>query len=278
MNLRQLFRDSLNPMELTKLIFSPLEEGCILQLNPTLNDEDVKDVLFLRFCKTLLDEVLKEPVKLTQKGNLPRKVVHQMYDYRYYTSSYIDEGRGKLLKETDFYQLHLAHVLLKMGGVVRKYRNKLSVTKKGAKIKAQDNQLFTVLLNTYVNKLNWSYMSYYEDKIAQYGWGFIMYLFLKYGDKERPVSFYEKLYLEVLPEMFQEVPQNNPYVNPKERFSSNFEGKFFGRFCNLFKLVDFNKEKNERGFFKTVGLKKTPLLDKTFMIKKAIPRNVFLWN
>ena len=199
----------LNPKAIMGLIYSPLEKDTALQLHPALRDEDVQEVRFIRFCKLLMTEVLAKPVKLTQKGNLPRKIVHQMYNYRLYVSSYIDDGTRKLLKEEDFYSLTLAHSLLKMSGIARKYNNKLMLTKKGEKIKdqVQDAKLYKELLKAYTGKFNWSYLSYLEDKIAQYGWAVIMYLFLKYGDIERPVRFYETPYLLVLPEMMNEVPQ-----------------------------------------------------------------------
>lgn len=175
--MRTLPFGGLNLYQITDLIFYPLEKNCVLQLAKTLDSEAVKDIHFIKFCKVLLQDIkAQQPMKLTTKGNFPRKFVHQMYNHRIYPSSWIDEGRVKLLKEADFGVLHHAHILLKMAGIIKKYSNKISLTQKGEKIMEDSGKLYLEIIKAYVQKFNWSYMSYLEDKIAQYGWAFIMYV------------------------------------------------------------------------------------------------------
>ncbi|MEM1120602.1 MAG: hypothetical protein AAGJ18_09135, partial [Bacteroidota bacterium] len=164
----------LSPQDLTYLIYNPLDGVSPLGLRLDLKSEDlpVEKMLMFRFIKQfLLDLREGQPLKLTQKGNLNRKFVHQLYDHRIITSKYVDDGKMKLLKEDDFYPIHFSHFITKMAGICKKYRNKLSLTKKGEKLLDDDAALYIALLKAYTEKFNWAYMSYDPENVAQLGWG-----------------------------------------------------------------------------------------------------------
>ena len=224
--------------------------------------------LFRFFKQFLLDVKDSQPLKLTQKGNLNRKFVHQLYDHRIITSKYIDDGTTKLLREDDFYPIHFSHFIAKMAGLAKKYRNKLSLTKKGEKLLNSDVALYIELLKAYTTKFNWAYMTYCPENIAQLGWAYSTLQLIRYGHEEQPINFYIEKYLEIFHEMLEELPHND-YSTRKSRFASCFQGRFFSSFCDLFGFAEMRREgkdfRDRQDF-----VKKTPLLDKVFIVKKNI--------
>ncbi len=257
----------LNPQDLTYLIYDPFNEASPIGLREDFKNEDLSHLKMFGFVKQLLLDVsASKSIKLTVKGNLNRKFVHQLYAHRIITSKYIDDGTIKLLKEDDFYPIHFSHFITKMAGLTRKYRNKLSLTKKGEKLLGDDTAIYLTLLKTYTTKFNWSYMTYDPDDVAQLGWAYSMLNFIRYGAEERKVDFYVDKYLEIFHEMLGEFPQN-VHLSPEYRLSSCFKNRFFGRFCDLFGFAEERVEGEDilkRQFF----VKKTPLVDKVFKIKK----------
>lgn len=255
----------LSPSGVRETVFNPLTPASLLQLRPGLKPEDVKDARFLRLVRHLLLEIKEaQPLKLTQKGNLPRTVVRKLYDCRIFTSDYVDNGTIKLLGELDFTPIHLAHVLSKMASLVKKRNNKLSLTKTGEKMLEDDAALYTTLLNIYTSKLNWAYIDNDAENVAQWGWAYSMLLFLAYGDKERETSFYADQYKLIspdLPKMFRE----SPYFDSNSQFQHCFNFRFFATFCDYFGLAEIRKEKNEKGYTSAYYVKKTELADKVFM-------------
>ena len=223
------FFSGLSPRDLHLLIYDPFNEASTLSLRNDLKEEDIpikKMEMFRFLIQFLLDLKESQPLKLTQKGNLNRKFVHQLYDHRIFTSEYINDGKIKLLKEEDFYPIHFVHILSKMAGLVKKYRNKLSLTKKGEKLLNKPAALYLELIKTFTSKFNWSYMTYDPENIAQLGWAYSMVQFIQYGDEERNVAFYVKKYLEIFHEMLEEFPQN-VYLPPESRMKSCFQQRFF---------------------------------------------------
>ncbi|MEZ4888147.1 MAG: hypothetical protein R3E32_25690 [Chitinophagales bacterium] len=253
-------------MDLITLVYKPYDKSSPLQITNSLEKDAVKDVKFIQFCMHfLMDMQTTKYYKLTKTGNLIRKVLHQLYDYRIYTDEYVDDGTRKILQEEDFDYAHLTHTLLKMGGVVRKQHNKLLITKKGEKLMQDEGKLYLQLLETYTSKYNWSYMSYDPEDVVQLGWAYTMYHFMKHGNREIPVETYAEAYLLIFPKQLKEF--NRSYSTPKEQYLACFRNRFFGTFNNLF---EFAEVKRVEGKYKTQiisAVKKTPLADKVFAIR-----------
>ncbi|MGB0929737.1 MAG: hypothetical protein ACPGVB_03115, partial [Chitinophagales bacterium] len=91
-----LLLNGLNPMKIIDLIYEPYKKDSPLQITTSLEKEAVKDLAFIRFCMQFLKDMLpSKSYKLTQKGNLIRKVLHQLYNSRIYTDEYVDDGTRK---------------------------------------------------------------------------------------------------------------------------------------------------------------------------------------
>ncbi|MBK9014558.1 MAG: hypothetical protein IPM82_11010 [Saprospiraceae bacterium] len=162
-------------------------------------------------------------------------MVHQLYNHRIFTDKYIDEGTIKLLSEEDFFPIHLSHILCDMAGLVKKRLGKLSLTKSGEQTLKDDAALYQTLLKAYCEKFNWSYTTYDEEQVGQYGWATVLCQLLTFGDEERSAEDYARAYLADFPQMIQAFPDNE-YFPPERRFLRLFPNAVFRQVLRFFRL------------------------------------------
>lgn len=255
----------LDQVDLNFLKDYPLDEGSPLGFDENLPAEAVRDLPFIRLCRHFLADLqAQQPMKLTTKGNLSRKFVHQLYDYRIYPSEYVDQGRYKILKEEDSGPIHLSHILLGYAGAVKKRNNKLSLTKKGEKLLANEGLLYGILLEVYTAKYNWAYQSYFDpEHVGQFGWAYVMYWLLEEGDQERDSDFYAEKYLRQFPWIMRLFP-DRPYSSPHRDFLSAFRHRFFDTFCDYFGLADLLGEKDKWGHIEDLRVRRSALAEAVF--------------
>lgn len=230
--------DGLTQVDLNFLLDYPLEEGSPLGFNENLPAAAVRDLPFIRLCRQFLSDLRDlQPMKATQKGNLPRKFVQRLYDYRIYTSEYIDDGRYRSMNEEDFMPIHLSHILLNYAGAIKKRSNKLSLTRKGEKLLADEGALYRSLLEVYTSKYNWAYGTYGAEHVAQYGWGLLLYRFLRDGDQERDSQYYADFYRRAFPLMVHQL-RDDPYSDPVKDIARYVDSRFFRGLCGYFGLAE----------------------------------------
>lgn len=251
---------------LAAIVAEPFTDTSPLKLRPDLTSADVAEVPMFRLFRQFLYELQAvQPLKLTTKGNLPRSMVRQLYNHRIIASEYIDKGTVKLLSEEDFFPIHLSHLLCDLAGLVKKRVGKLSLTKLGEQAIKDDVKLYHTLLKAYCEKFNWSYMTYDEENIVQYGWATVVCQLLTFGDEERNADDYARAYLADFPQMLAAFP-NNEYFPPEWRFLSCFHLRFFNRLCGFFGLATERAEKDESAISSNYFVKKTALADKVFEV------------
>ena len=244
----------------------PFSAGSPIARKADLSAAAIQEVPFFQFYIQFLKDVqAAQPLKLTQKGNLNRKFIRQLYDHRILPNKYVDDGTIKLSKEEDWAPIHYSHVLTKMGGLIKNQKGKLTLTKKGEKLLTNIPSLYLNLLDTYTNKFNWSYFTFNPESVAQYGYTLLLYLLLKYGDEERPSSFYTMQYRFAFPQFITTFPHNE-YLKPEPRFLSCVHNRFFGKFCNYFGLAIVREEQKENSYSFDYFVRKSPLLDQIFSI------------
>ena len=226
-----------------------IEDGPI-RLNK-LSAEEYSAIPLLRQVKSLCSTVKSEGyVKLTATGNLPLRVVTEMYKLGvpfYYYEKY----PTRLRKETDSDTVHFARLVAEMGGLVKKRGNSLTVTKKGENCLLDNHLLLQSILVTLGYKLSWGYLDGYEDeRIGQYGFGFSLMLFALFGDEKRGGQFYSKIYFDE----FRHLCYN-------ERNYSCYAFRTFDRFMENLGLVNIE---GDRFCFMKDGylVNKTALFDK----------------
>ncbi len=251
---------------LVALVGEPFSEMSPLKLRPGLTADDVAEVpMFRMFRQFLQDLQAVQPLKLTPKGNLPRSMVHQLYNHQIFTDKYIENGTIKLMSEEDFFPIHLSHLLCDLAGLVKKRLGKLSLTKAGEQAIKDDAALYQTLLTAYCGKFNWAYMTYDEGQVVQYGWATVLCQLLTFGDEERSAEDYARAYLADFPQMLKTFP-NNEYFPPERQFLSCFQMRFFGRLCDFFGLAEVRAEKDEKGIPVKYFVKKTALADRVFEV------------
>ncbi len=171
-----------------------LEEGPIV-LNKAADQEYMQSPLFqqvLLLCETVRDA---GKLKLTATGNLPLKVVQQLYKLNV-LEPYFEKYPSRLRMEPDSITVHTARLIAEMGGLVKKRHNCFTLTLKGLKSLDNYHLLMETILVAYGYKLSWAYFDGFDNsQIGQYGFGLSLLLLAYYGDKERDSKFYSERYL-----------------------------------------------------------------------------------
>ena len=101
--------------------------------------------------------------------------------------------------------------------------------------------------------------------MGQYGWSLMLYLFLKYGDKERSSQFYTMQYRLAFPQFMNAFTERG-YTTLEKQYLSCVHNRFFGRFCDFFGLAIVRAEKRKDGFLSDYFVRKSTLADEIFTI------------
>lgn len=248
-----------SPFQMHHILHFTFENASPISLNK-LSDSDYELIPILNQIKYLLNLIDQAgEMRLTKKGYLPTSIVSDLYKQGFVKDKYIERGSRKLYKETDSESVHLTRILLEMTGLVKKRKGKLSLTKSSAKIISDNDKLFRLLLSTYTGKFNWAYLDGYGDnQIGQLGFGFSLILLSKYGNEQRPDSFYAAKYFKAFPDLLHSI---NPSYGTIESYSTHcYSYRTFNVFLRYFGMIEIE----ERGeFFDKVNyITKTELCDK----------------
>ena len=239
--------DGFSSNQMHGLLYSTFDE----KQSPLIlaNDIDGKLISNVSFNNHVINYLLKlkeeEPLKLTQKGNLPRKFCREFLEDNFTDSSsktYIE--KHPIMKEEDSFYIRLINILTDFSGFTKKVYGKKSLTKKCNKLLASESpyQIYRDLFLTYTRKLNWGYFDAYpEASIIQNGFGFSIFLVQKYGDKPKEGKSYSNKFLRAFP-MTIDGFSDNPYFTGKSRYETCYYLRTFDRFLYRFGLIDIEKK------------------------------------
>jgi hypothetical protein len=257
-----------SPFEMQQLLYSTFGENSPIQLQK-LTTEDYQKIPMLMQVKYLADIIAKAgEIKLTKKGYLPTKIVAELYQQGFLKEEYIEEEIFKLYKEADSMTVNLTRILLEMAGLTKKRFGKLSLTKRGEKIIADDYKLLCRLFETFAKKFNWAYYDGYEENQAgQLGFGFTLILLSKYGKEKRLDSFYANKYYKAFPQILHTFKRT---YDTLERYATRcYYLRTFERFLDYFGLVTI--EKKGRALNEVHYITKTDVFDKFI---KCLPHRI----
>lgn len=258
-----------SPYEMHRILHFTFEANSPIQIQKLSADEYKSIPLFnlVRFLVGLIDA--QGEIKLTTRGNLPVKVVADIYSQGFIKEEFIDSGFNKLYKEADSMSVHLTRILLEISGLTKKRNGKLSLTASAKKYLANDSELLILLLRTFMAKFNWAYFDGYgENNIGQLGCGFSLILLSKYGDIKHPDTFYAEKYFNAFPQLMASVV---PSYGTKERYAANcYSLRTFKIFFHYFGLITI--ENQGKIFDKKIFITRTNLFDKLIRVN---PHNVF---
>ncbi len=240
-----------SPKEFESLLYDPFGPESPIKLN-RLSEEDCERVPVLNQIVWLMDLLKSEKgIKLTSKGNLPVKVVAEVYA-RGPGDDGIERGISKLYKETDSDSVHFVRIILEVTGLTRKRKGVLYLTKEGEKLHSDRNALLQRIFSGHTQKFNWAYFDYSDDDgIGQRGFGFSLILLSLYGDMRRSAGFYAEEYFKAFPMLLENLMPR--YGTKAEQGAHVWTFRTVKRFLHWYGLVRVEDEvKNyERLFYIT---------------------------
>lgn len=225
-----------SPLTLDNEIFKiDLESEDELDQVPILNQA----VYFLR----KLQEVGE--LKATQKGNLPKLFVIEMYEQFYSKEKYA----RKPSKEDDLPQVTRLKHLLELSGLIKKRNNKFSLTIKALSILEKNKrfELFELIFLNFANNWNWAYMDRFSELfIIQQSVAFNFLLLHKKCNGWILGKDLGQLFLKAFPSAIREIPYSS-YSTPERQVINCFSVRFLNRFCLPLGIVNFKEERIHNG-------------------------------
>lgn len=153
----------LSPMQMSALLYKPLDSPDVLTFSKTVEDADAPILsLFL----LLAERIGEKGVKLTATGNLPRNLCREVAQIHLGEDVYLKRTEfSGINKETDFYDLHIMRLVAGLAKLTRKYKGKILLTKKSAKLLeyGQHGELYMCLFKAYTTEFNWGYWDAYPE-------------------------------------------------------------------------------------------------------------------
>lgn len=230
------------PDEMHGLLYSTFDkEKSPLIINPEINDKLIAQVKFYDHIMQYLHKVKEQqPVKLTQRGNLPRKFCRELCDLDILEEDRVAFNNHPIMREEDSYYIHFVNSFTQLVEFTRKKNGTISLTNKCIEYldKKSTSELYQYLFTNYSTRFNWGYSDLYpESRIIQGGFGFSIFLVQKYGDKPREIKFYSDKYLRAFPSAIRDFPDTE-YSTSEERFQRCYYLRVFKRFLKRFGLIE----------------------------------------
>ncbi|MCZ4694618.1 hypothetical protein DWB61_06150 [Ancylomarina euxinus] len=253
-----------SPIEMHNLLHFTFEPDSPISIQK-LTKEEYLNIPILNQVKYFLNLVRESgEIKLTSKGFLPTKIVHEIYNEGFIEEYQFSSGISKLYKESDSLTINLTRLLVELAGLTKKRNGKLSLTKAGGKIASDNQKLFELVFKTMTQKFSWAYYDNYEDEqLGQLGYGFSLLLISKYGMQKRLDSFYAEKYLKAFPQFLESI---TPTYGTVENYAGNcYSIRMFERFLCYFGLVKI--EKKGKILDREIFITKTELFDKLIKVR-----------
>ena len=196
-----------SPTEMQHIMYNLFGKNCPVQFADFI-DKDCDSVPLFRQIKMLPEMIEKEEnLKLTQTGNLPPRIVKEMYAVGA-PEPHIQSGIVNLRTEKDSISVQMARIAVELMGAVKKRNNSLSLTKNGKGLMKDNRKLLSSVLTVMLTKFNPAYFDRYSsDNIGLVGLGFNLVLLNKYGKKDQRDMFYSDKYFKAFPLLLEETTE-----------------------------------------------------------------------
>lgn len=262
--------EGITPAQMHGLLYTPFDKGLSpMRLNENIDNKFTHEIDYYKHIIQFLSKINEQqPLKLTQKGNLPQKLLRELTDEGLIES----EEQRDLFKrhpprtEIDNFYLHEMKILIQLTGLTMRRYNRISLTKKGKTylVPEMASELYLKLFMNYVGRYNWGYGDFYPDSwIIQSGFGFSIYLVQKYGTEPRDVNFYAEKFLNAFPNLMVDFPDGQ-YSNGMKEYKSCYKLRVFERFLHRFGLIEI--------------VKKDRYWQNVIIIKKELMDNFIKWD
>ncbi len=247
-----------SPTEMTYLFRNPYDDKSPMKLQK-LDESDYKQIPLFNLVKYLANRIASEgELKLTQKGNLPKKIVSELYDQGFIQDYFIESGLSKPYYEEKIKGIHLTRIILQLSGITKKRNNQLSLTLKGNRLLSNNDELLKLIFKTFTQKFNWGYFDLYETETGQMGFAFSLFLLSKYGNSKQLDNFYANKYFKAFPKLLDSFETH--YLSLKNEPERCYSTRNFDRFIDYFGLIHIDTD--DKIIPKEKFVTKTDLLDK----------------
>lgn len=260
------FFEGYSMRDMHAVILSPWSHASPLKLN-ILEEADFESIPILRQIRHLISILQKEgKIKLTTMGNIPTKIVKEIYDIGV-ADWYIGRGLVKLLKEMDSTSVQLTHILVKIMRIVKEQKGVMTLTKNGEKIATNQQKLLEELMLAFSSKFSLAHFDLYRSMdIGGLGLGFSLILIGKYGSTKRTDRFYADKYIEAFPTLLDDLLPT--YSSVEDEASHCYSRRTFEIFMLQLGLISIERKSIMDPFTYVL---KTPLFDKMIKISPYMP-------
>lgn len=235
--------DNLSPNDMSLILYKTFAEDSPIQYKKHIEVEIFDKIPFYNLFRLFLQKIATAgEVKLTTRGNLPKKLCLELYNSGILKEEAIERGVVKLSREGDSIILQNLKIIGIVSGLIKKRNNKLSLTKKGEKLFNSKDQfpLFKTLFETNAFKFNLGFHDGYPQNIGiQTVFGYTIYLLLQYGKLNREFKFYFEKNLRAFPHILPHLEDN--WGTPEFRFESCYYIRVFERFLEFYGFLEVEK-------------------------------------
>lgn len=230
----------LSPSQMYKVLYSPLSLDNEIFKFELASEEELDQVPIFNQAIYLLRKIKSMgELKATQKGNLPKLLVIDLYEQFYSDDKYARKPN----KEDDLPQVTRLKHLLDISGLIKKRGNKFSLTKKALSI-IQENkrlELFELIFLNFANKWNWAFGDGYPELyLIQQSVAFNLLLINKKCNGWTAGKDLSELFLKAFPTIVGEV-SDSVYFTPETQVINSFELRFLNRFCIPLGIVNLKE-------------------------------------
>ena len=242
------------------LIYYPFTDQCPIKTYLPEKEEILNGSPIFQIALELLSLLKGSDIKLTQNGNLPVKLVKDIYLKKNHSEELIDRRLMTIHSETDWSMLHTVKLVAILAGLAKKVHNRLSLTKTGKTLLHEENypMIFVYFLETFCRKFNWAYNDRFENNdLGQIGFLYSLHILKKYGGELRALKFYSDSYFSAFPS-FDYMLENAKFKFNIRDFA--YQVRFVEGFAKWFGFAEVQVEGDDY-LNQKVKVKRTKLLE-----------------
>lgn len=241
--------------QMHQMLNRPLEVGCPVQLR-RLTDEQMEQIPVMRQALHLMKVLSGKELKLTAQGNIPPKIVAELYELG---SHSWNSDWYKQKSEPKIEEVQVLRLTLKECGLIKTRLGKMSLTAKGKQLLADHNELMRTMILFLFRDYNTGWLDLYEDNdVGNIGRLYSLWLLHHYGEEWRNTWFYADEYSKAFPILFVE---------------HAYEYRVFNRLFRFIGLCEINESDEFKGLNWGQATRKTEILNLMFAFEEPQPSN-----
>jgi hypothetical protein len=220
-----------------------------------------KEIPLLNMVKRMAEKIAERgDVKTDGNNRIPREIAEELFSELPIYEFWNKDTKRKLLEDYYINTIQFTRLLLKVSGISKENRGIITISNTGYDLMENSDALLKKIILSHSRVFDWSY--FYRDTkwgdIGQFGICYSIILVQKYGDEERPLSFYAEKYINAF-QHIKEHGKNGLSYKEEEHIKSRYLKNTFGWFLLQYNLVELTKYALE---ISNMKVRKTDLFDK----------------